>query len=106
MKRIVENAVLSAEMRPDKVGVRITALRKSLHLSKAQFADMLEYDRSSLTKVENGTKGLDIFVGARIADMFGAGLDYIYRGVISDVPQEMRADIVAEIHAARSSRQH
>jgi transcriptional regulator with XRE-family HTH domain len=101
MKKIVLASLLSPEMHPDRVGERITALREALRLSKAQFADSLGLDRSTLTKVEAGTKGLDIVVGAKIAEFYGAGLDYTYRGVLTDIPVEMRAEISAQIHASR-----
>jgi transcriptional regulator with XRE-family HTH domain len=73
-------------MRPEIVGKRITALRETLAMSKAQFADSLPMDRSSLTKVEQGTMGLDIALGVQIANLYGFGLDFIYRGDLSDVP--------------------
>jgi DNA-binding XRE family transcriptional regulator len=104
MKRMIQSALLAAEMHPDRVGERVTAMRNCLGMSKAAFADSLEFDRSSMSKVEAGTKGLDILVGSRIADLFGFGLDYIYRGVLTDVPEDYRLRIISEIHAARTSR--
>lgn len=104
MKTIVQAAFLPAEMHPDRIGQRVTALRMCLGLSKAEFADSISLDRSTLTKVENGTKGLDIAVGARIAELYGFGLDFIYRGIIADSPEVHRARVMAEIYAAQTSR--
>jgi transcriptional regulator with XRE-family HTH domain len=104
MKKLIASALLSPEMHPDRVGQRITALRDSLLLSKAEFADNLELDRSTLTKVEAGKKGLDIAVGAKISDMYGVGLDFIYRGVISDLPIEMRPDVLTRLGSIRSAK--
>lgn len=104
MKKMIAAAVLSAEMHPDRVGERITAIRETLRLSKAEFADRLSLDRSSLTKIEAGTKGLDIVVGARIAELYGYGLDFIYRGTMTDVPETDRPTILAELHAARTTK--
>ncbi|HMO73136.1 MAG TPA: helix-turn-helix transcriptional regulator [Paracoccaceae bacterium] len=104
MKKMIAAALLSSEMHPDRVGERITALRMTLHLSKAQFADGIELDRSTLGKVEKGTKGLDIVVGARIAELYGVGLDFLYRGELSDVPEDMRIAIRNQLHAARTAR--
>lgn len=73
-------------------------------MSKATFADSIGLDRSSMSKVEAGTKGLDIAVGSRIADLFGFGLDYTYRGVLTDAPEGHRLRILSEIHAARAAR--
>jgi transcriptional regulator with XRE-family HTH domain len=104
MKKMIEAAVLSAEMHPDRVGERVTAMRMALHLSKAEFADSIGLDRSSLTKIEAGKKGLDIVTGARIAEMYGYGLDYIYRGTLTDVPEDKRSIVMGEIHAARTAK--
>jgi len=104
MKKMIAAAFLSSEMHPDRVGERVTALRMALHLSKAEFADAIGLDRSTLTKVEAGKKGLDIVVGARIAEMYGYGLDFIYRGTLTDVPEGQRSIVLNEIHAARSAK--
>ena len=104
MKKMVQAALLSAEMHPNRVGDRITAIRVALGQSKAQFADSLELDRSTLSKVEAGQKGLDIIVGARIAEMYGFGLDFIYRGTLTDVPETLRVRILAEMHTARAEK--
>lgn len=104
MKKLIAAALLSPEMHPDRVGERITALREAFGKSKAEFADSIDFDRSTLTKVEAGIRTLDIAVGARIADIYGAGLDYIYRGMITDAPEALRATILAGIHAAKTAR--
>jgi len=85
--KIVKKLIPDA-MRPDRVGQRIMALRETLAMSKAQFADSLELDRSSLTKIEKGTMGLDLVHGAKIAELYGFGMDFVYRGDLSDVPLE------------------
>lgn len=101
MKKMIAAAFLASEMHPDRVGERVTALRMALHLSKAEFADSLGLDRSSLTKIEAGTKGLDIVIGAKIAEIYGFGLDFIYRGTLTDVPDTLRGEVLSEMHAAR-----
>lgn len=93
----VLNSLIPRESRPAKVGPRVTALREALGLTKAEFADSLELDRSSLTKIEKGTFGLDIAVGERIAALYGAGLDFIYRGQYSDLPQNLRNNVVENL---------
>jgi transcriptional regulator with XRE-family HTH domain len=104
MKRMIQSALLAAEMHPDRVGERVTAMRNCIGMSKATFADAIGLDRSSMSKVEAGTKGLDIVVASRIAEIYGFGLDYIYRGVMTDAPEEYRLRILTEIHAARAAR--
>ena len=103
MKKIAEQ-LIERESRPDRVGPRLTALRETLVLSKAEFADSISLDRSSLTKVEKGEMGLDIAVGERIAVMYGFGLDFIYRGDLSDVPLNLRAHLMAILFAHKAAR--
>jgi transcriptional regulator with XRE-family HTH domain len=98
MKTLLESAV-NRKSRPDMVGPRITALRESLAMSKAQFADSLDLDRSSLTKIEVGKAGLDILIAERIAVIYGVGLDFIYRGILSDAPLDLRTKILAKVVA-------
>ena len=104
MKKLLMSALVSPEMHPHRVGERVTALREALNLSKAEFADSLSLDRSTLSKVEAGTKGLDVVVGARIAEMYAAGMDFTYRGVMADLPQDMRIKVMNYMHAARMAR--
>lgn len=103
MKNKLLNALIERESTPTKVGPRITAIRAALGMEKAEFADSLEYDRSSLTKVEKGTMGLDIAVGEKISALYGIGLDYIYRGELSDLPQSLRAKVLTELSTPRNT---
>lgn len=102
MNRLIQAAVIAAEMHPDRVGERVTAMRVGLGFSKAGFADSIGLDRSTLSKVEMGKKGLDIVVAARIADLYGFGLDFTYRGLLTDAPEALRSRVLAEMHAARA----
>lgn len=96
VKKVIE-ALIPRESRPQRVGPRITALRETLRLSKAEFADSISLDRSSLTKIEKGEAGLDIATGAIIAELYGFGLDFIYRGELSDVPPNHRAQLLLNL---------
>lgn len=89
--------LLERESRPEKVGPRLTALRETLAMSKSQMADSVGLDRSSITKIEKGTMGLDIAVAERIADIYGFGLDYIYRADLSDVPLDLRPRLMSNL---------
>lgn len=103
MKLMLEK-LIERESRPTQVGPRVTALRETLKLSKAEFADTVGVDRSSLTKIEKGDAGLDIAVGERIAVLYGFGLDFIYRGDLSDVPQNHRPALMVNLLSARYPR--
>lgn len=103
MKKLVEK-LIEPESHPDRVGPRVTAIRETLSMSKAQFADSLDFDRSSLTKVEKGQTGLDINVGIRIAVLYGFGLDFIYRGDLSDVPSDLRTRLMVNLVTYANAR--
>lgn len=96
MKSVLDK-VIGRKSSPDMVGPRIAGLREALCLSKAQFADSINLDRSSLTKIEAGTAGLDILVAERIAILYRVGLDYTYRGDLSDLPLDLRPQVLAKL---------
>lgn len=91
--------LLSSEMNPDRVGPRVTAMREALRLSKAQFADSIGLDRSALSRIERGIDGLGIAKAMTIADRYGFGLNYIYRGDLADVPSNTLSTLLLELHA-------
>lgn len=93
----VLSILIPAEARPEKVGPRITALREALGLSKAQFADSIELNRSTQTKVEAGKEGLDISKAIAISTVYGVGLDFTYRGELSDLPLDLRPKVMANL---------
>lgn len=102
-QKILEK-LIDQEGRPDRVGLRVAALRETLAMSKAQFADSIRLDRSSQTKVEAGDMGLDIAIGANIAALYGVGLDYIYRGDLSDVPLNLRPMLLVQLTTLKAMR--
>lgn len=83
MKMIVG---ISAPLRTEQVAKRIKALRETLGLSKAEFADRVGIDRSSYTKIENGDKPLNIEMGYTISEIYGVPLDFIYKGQMHQLP--------------------
>lgn len=103
MPKTLAELLISRESRPDRVGPRIAALREALSMSKSQFADSIGLDRSSMTKVEKGEMGLDIAVGERVAGIYGVGLDYIYRGDLSDVPLSLRPELMVQLAIPRTT---
>ena len=91
------SALIPKASRPDRVGPRITALREALPMQKGEFADSIELDRSTLTKIEKGDAGLDIAMGIKITTHYGVGLDFIYRGDLTDVPAAIRPRLMVEL---------
>ncbi|WP_080517359.1 helix-turn-helix domain-containing protein [Cereibacter sphaeroides] len=102
MKKPRLEALLSPEMNPVRVGLRLTAMRETLGLSKAQLADSVGLDRSALTRIEKGEEGLSITKAALIADLYDFGLNYLYRANVQDTPSSLRHQLLAELHKLRS----
>lgn len=96
--------VLTPEMDPVRIGQRVTALRETLRMRKAQLADSIGLDRGSLTKIEKGDFGLDIAKAVNIAQLYGFGLDFIYRGDIDDVPPQLRPELAVNLVTAYAGR--
>lgn len=71
---------------PERVVERLVAIRNALGMTKAEFADKLGIDRSSYTKIEAGSKPLNIEMGFKISEAYGVPLDYIYRGLPQNLP--------------------
>jgi DNA-binding XRE family transcriptional regulator len=97
------NALVPRESRPERVGPRIRAMRETIALSPAQLADTIGLDRSTLSKIEQGKVGLGIHHGEAIAAQFGFGLNFIYRGDLSDVPDRYRSRLLVEMVTHRAN---
>lgn len=95
-------ALLPPEMNPTRVGARVTAMREVLRLAKGKFADSIGLDRSALTRIEKGDEGLGIAKAVIISDIYGFGLNYLYRGDLSDTPLQLRSSLLNELHTLRA----
>ena len=82
---------------PMIVAPRLTALREALGLSKAEFSDMIEIDRSSYTKIEKGEKPLLPRQAYKIYERFGVDMNYIYLGQVGGVPQRLSKALTANL---------
>jgi transcriptional regulator with XRE-family HTH domain len=75
---------IMSEIHPERVALRLSALREAAGLSRAEFADSLRINRSSYTLIEDGRKPLNHRMGYDVAVRYGVTMDYLYRGSISD----------------------
>lgn len=100
MSKIAEK-LISRESRPARVGPRVCAIRETLEMTKAQFADSIGLNRSSMTKIERGEMGLDIAMGERVSALYRFGLDFIYRGDLSDVPSALLPRVMQHLATQR-----
>jgi len=105
MKKVTRfaNALVGKESRPARVGPRVRAMRETMALSPSQLADAIGLDRSTLSKIEQGKTGLSLAAGEAIADQFGFGMNFLYRGDVSDVPDRHRARLLVEMATHRAT---
>jgi len=85
----------------DKMHVahRLTALRETLGLTKAEFADAIGVDRSSYTKIEKGAKPLLPPAAFRIYALYGVDMNYLYLGQVGGLPSNLSSKLMASLKA-------
>lgn len=81
------------------VGRRLEALRLALGLSRKDFSDSFGLDPSSYTKTVDGEKQLRSEAAYAIAEQWGASMDYLFRGRLSDLPEHLRESILKNLNA-------
>jgi transcriptional regulator with XRE-family HTH domain len=79
------------------VGKRLEALRLALDLSRKNFADSFGLDPSSYTKTADGEKQLRSEAGFAIAERWGVSMDYIFRGRLTELPENLRETILKNL---------
>lgn len=70
-------------------GQRIAVLRIQHKYTQEQFADILGIDRSYLSKVEAGKKGLSVDLFIQISEHLGVSLDYLIVGKVATTDSTM-----------------
>lgn len=78
----------------DQVGRRLDVLRAATGLEKGAFADTVEIDRSSYSKIIQGEKPLRIEMGYRVSERWDVSLDYLYRGKLDKLPPSLSKSII------------
>lgn len=96
MGRMGESANLDPTA-PPLVARRLAAVRKALSLSRAEFADMINFDRSSYTKIEDGKKPLLPPLAARVHELFGVDLNFIYLGQLGGLPVNLSSKVISNL---------
>ena len=84
------------------VGRRLEALRISLNLSRRDFANSFGLDPSSYTKTVDGEKPLRSQAGFAISEQWGVTMDYLYRGKLSDLPENLRESILNNLNGSEA----
>ncbi|OWU83824.1 hypothetical protein ATO6_15455 [Oceanicola sp. 22II-s10i] len=88
-------ATLSFEMRPDRIGYRLSLLRRAVGMEKAEIADTLGIERTYWSRFENGKRPVTEAVAALLVDRFGVTLDFLilnrWGGLPLDLAEKMRS---------------
>lgn len=80
---------------PEKLAKRLIAVRKALGLTKAEFADLIEIDRSSYTKIEKGEKPLLPNYAFRVWQLFAVDLNFLYLGQLGGLPVSLSSKVIS-----------
>lgn len=81
---VVKEPPHSSDIHPARVALRLQALREAVGLGPSEFADTVRINRSSYSKIEQGTKPLHQYMAYEIAVMYGVSMEYLYRGSTGD----------------------
>lgn len=79
-----------------EIGKRIQDLRKSKNLTQEQLAEQLNISTVHLAKIETGKRGCSLDILVDFATFFGASLDYLVLGKVSDSEVRVRLDAVIQ----------
>lgn len=75
------------------VGLRLAAIRSASGLTSGDFAKTVDIDPSSYSKIELGKKPLNVDMGFRVAERWGVSMDFLYRGSLNGLPDNIMASL-------------
>lgn len=64
-------------MENERIGARIKQLRKESKITQEQIANYLKVDQTMVTKLENGTRSLNVSLVEKICNLFGCSQAYL-----------------------------
>ena len=64
-------------MEASTINIRLKQLRKESRITQEQMAEYLEVDQSLITKLENGTRSLNVTLIDKICNLFGCSEAYL-----------------------------
>lgn len=80
---------MADEMRPERIGYRLTLLREAHDLKPSEMADMLGIERTYWSRFEGGKRPITESIAALLVDRFGVTLDFIILGRWDRLPLEL-----------------
>ncbi len=64
-------------MEANTKNIRLKQLRKESKITQEQLAQYLDVDQTMITKMENGTRSLNVTLIEKICNLFGCSEDYL-----------------------------
>ncbi|WP_037373566.1 helix-turn-helix domain-containing protein [Sediminimonas qiaohouensis] len=85
------------DLDPMEVGRRLRALREFHGKNKHDFATSVGIDPTSYGRIERGDKPLKAEMAFRITERWGASMDFIYRGRLTELPAKMADSLMTNL---------
>lgn len=82
-----------AKLDAAQIAKRLRIVRQALGVTSGDFARSIGVDPSSYSKIEAGAKPLKMEMGFAVAETYGVTMDYLYRGLESDLPAKIAAHL-------------
>ncbi|GAA0795811.1 XRE family transcriptional regulator [Clostridium sp. AF19-22AC] len=81
------------------IGKRIRSQREYMHLTREQFAEMIEISPQFLADIESGKKGMSFTTLQKLCSSLGVSCDYIVLGKTADSDTSNLKEMINNIDA-------
>jgi len=75
------------------VGHRLRVLRAALNLQQQELAEIMGLSQQTISGWENGRDTIDPLALARFATQYGIGVNWIWLGLLNDIPSHLAEEI-------------
>ncbi|MFV1591275.1 helix-turn-helix transcriptional regulator [Phaeobacter sp. JH20_12] len=84
-----KTSAFAGEMRPERIGYRLSLLRRALGLQPSEIADLLGIERTYWSRTEGGKRAASKELAALLVDRFGVTMDFVILGQWGGLPLEL-----------------
>lgn len=88
------------------LAARIVDLREQQNMSQVALANQMNLDKSSMSKIENGTRKVSSDELKQLADIFDVSTDYLLGHKQSSSPKHIDVEDIVDQQAMLTSRNH
>jgi len=83
--------------RPLEIAYRLLKSREALGKTQTELARELHIAQNRWSQYETGRRIITVDIAILLADIYGIGLDWVYRGDPNDLPAELRSKVMRSI---------